>query len=138
MVSPADSWEDTEHGYEKNRVGVYVEPIVFEHREGASFERTVGREDANAYAVSIIENRGTSAERHRTLTRFEEQRLAWKLAHILTRYIDHIGEVMIARSNLAVEAHSDEGGFPSLCETDAESAFREALGHYEHHADEIL
>jgi len=138
MVSPADGWEDVEDGYEQGHVGVYVEPIYLKMDERASFERSAPEEHANAYAVSIIEDLGTSAEKHRVMTRFEDQRPAWELAHILTRYIDYSRGPMVARGNLSEEAHSDEGGFPMLTESGAEEAFREALGYYEYEADEFL
>ena len=66
--------------------------------------------------------------------------MAWEFGHFLTHFVDQVGGVRVARSELIGSGYDGAGGLPEFVEAgeSAEEVFREALAHREYHLDNAL
>jgi len=138
MTSPASDWDDVEDGYEKAKSGIYVGPRFHQSGDGMMAERVVEEpDDANAWGVAVIDNLGTAAETHDVLTRFREAQPAWEFAHLLTHFVNQMGGVRVARSELMGSGYDGTGDLPEFVEAgeSAEDVFREALADRKYYPD---
>ncbi|WP_265107879.1 hypothetical protein [Halosolutus halophilus] len=101
MVSPHDSWKDVEDGYRRGRVGVFVEPISVQGRDGPTPPETDTDEPAaTAYAVTMRRPMDSVFETETTLVSFEDVRTAWEYANLVTHYVAESADPNFAESQL--------------------------------------
>lgn len=106
MVAPHPAWSDTDDGYRRGDVGVYVQPALLETSPGSSFHRSggVSETDANAYSVEVRTGLETAGETWDVIAHFADARTAWEFTNLLTYYFEAEVDARFAKSNLL---HSD-------------------------------
>lgn len=129
MASPHPDWDDTDDGYRRDDVGIFVEPAVVDSGPGTSFTRSGGisPNDANAYAVEIRTGMETAGHTWDVVANFSEARAAWEFANILTHYFEARVDELSAKSNLLTDDPDYPGDsmeLPTVVEDyNAEQAF---------------
>lgn len=138
MVSPSSEWDEEENGYSKGDSSVFVRPKVVQSSSGVVAQQTVERGDENAYGVEMMCGPAGHA-RHATICNFSDEKPAWELANLLTRYVDHVRDCDVAKGNINNPHPGHTVDLPDVVEDmSGEEVLREKLGHYSYQLDEIL
>ncbi|WP_128478096.1 hypothetical protein [Halorussus pelagicus] len=127
MVSPNDTWEETEHGYENGDTSVIVSEV-----EGRIINDGQ-RKSFTGYEVQIWEGPAGYASPTEIAT-YEEPRPAWELANLLTRLYGTYP------ANLLMGLEGPEGdSLPrGLADRDPAQLLRDVLGYEASYVDEAL
>jgi hypothetical protein len=126
MVSPAESWDDIESGYENGNTKVVVSQVEGRIvKDGTQTEYT-------GYCVNIWDG-PPGYERHRDVATYEDPRPAWELANLLTRLYEERPEL-----KMALDKPEGDDLPRGVAERDPEQLLRDVLGYEEYLVDEAL
>lgn len=77
--------------------------------------------------------------RHATICNFRDEKVAWELANLVTRYVDHVDYCDVAKDNITNPHRGQTEEVPAIVEDmSAEEVLREKLGRYSFQVDEIV
>lgn len=129
MVSPSDSWDDTEHGYETGDASITVSEVSGTMWDDG--EKT----DISGYQVRVTVGTAGYATPKEIAT-YEDPKKAWEMANILTHYVEEwgrsgIGDLQGGMNGVAVPP---EG----LAEREPKKVLKDALAYNDFRIDDCL
>lgn len=133
MVSPKESWEETEQGYRSGGTEIYILPTRTVEQNGRQYVEVIDDAEEATQWDLLLEYRTHQKE----VATFEDPRTAWEFANALTHYISFIGP----ESGVSdLKRHNGGGGIEGIVEEgrDGEEVYREALGDREYMLDNAL
>lgn len=99
MASPHPEWDDCEGGLRNEEAQIVVSPVDARFSDYGTVVRSASAGNGNAYSVGVYV--GSPAHRTRNdIAVFQNARLAWEFAHLLTHYFTHRIDPETAKNDL--------------------------------------